>query len=334
MVDHLRGKVEAIIAAGVLQKGDLILDIGSNDGTLLRFYPPQGFTLAGIDPTCEKFGVFYPDHVIRIANFFGSAVVKKHFGAKKAKIVTSISMFYDLESPLDFMHEVYDVLADDGLWIFEQSYMPTMLQMNAYDTVCHEHLEYYALKQVLWMADRVGLKIVRVAFNTVNGGSFSVTMAKKSSSHAEDTTRIGEILKQESALGLDGITPFSRFRKGVHRHREDLIRFMENKEREKKTVFGYGASTKGNVILQFCGLTEGHLPCIAEINPDKFGCFTPGTRIPIIPEEEARALKPDYFMVLPWHFRDNIVEREEAYLRNGGGLIMPLPKIDIVNPFR
>ena len=334
MVDHLHGKVKEILASGVLQKNDLILDIGSNDGTLLRFYPPEEFTLAGIDPTCEKFGEFYPDHVVRIANFFGSDIVKKHFGAKKAKLVTSISMFYDLESPLDFMREVCDVLADDGLWIFEQSYMPTMLQMNAYDTVCHEHLAYYALKQILWMAERVGFKIVHVAFNAVNGGSFSVTMAKKSSKHREGSIRIGEILKQEDSLGLDGIDPFSHFRKRVHRHREELIRFMENKKREKKTVFGYGASTKGNVILQFCGLTEEHLPCIAEINPDKFRCFTPGTKIPIIPEEEARAMTPDYFMVLPWHFKDSIVEREETYLRNGGGLIMPLPEIDIVNPFR
>jgi hypothetical protein len=331
MVNHLHNKVSALLEKIILKKDDLIIDIGSNDSTLLQNYPRNGYILVGIDPTSNKFKSFYPDHIINIPDFFSADIVRNNFGQKKAKIITSISMFYDLESPMDFMGGVYEVLDDDGMWVIEQSYMPTMLELNAYDTVCHEHLEYYALKQIKWMADRVGFKIIDIEFNNVNGGSFSVTMAKKSSPYKENTLLIQEILHREKERGLDGLLPYEEFKKRVYRHRDDLIRFMEQKRIGGKMILGYGASTKGNVILQFCGLTEKHIPFIAEVNSDKFGCFTPGTLIPIISENQARAMKPDYFMVLPWHFKAGILEREKEYLNGGGMLIMPLPQIEIVD---
>ena len=197
MVAHLRRKVDRIRANVELTPGDLVVDIGSNDSTTLQAYPDSGLTLVGIDPTGVKFHSFYPPHVQLISEFFSAALIKDRFQDRKARVVTSFSMFYDLEDPLAFMRDVHDVLADDGIWVFEQSYMPTMLATNSFDTVCHEHLEYYALRQIKWMADRVGFRIVDVEFNDVNGGSFSVTVRKRGS---DGRTSSGLVLRAYSAM--------------------------------------------------------------------------------------------------------------------------------------
>jgi len=324
MVQHLTSKVGAIRRRIELRAGDLVIDIGSNDGTLLRAYPSD-LQLVGIDPTGEKFKSYYPAHITLIPSFFSAALV-----TGKARVVTSIAMFYDLESPLDFMTQVRDVLADDGIWVFEQSYMPTMLDVNAYDTICHEHLEYYGLRQIKWMTDRAGLKIIDVELNAINGGSFSVTVAKTGAPYPEATAAIDAIMIAEQEEHLDTAAPYEAFTRRVFGHREQLLAFLGRMRAAGKTVLGYGASTKGNVILQFCKLTAADIPCIAEVNSDKFGCFTPGTHIPIVSEADAKAKRPDYFMVLPWHFEDNIVERESAYLAAGGKLFFPLPTLHTV----
>ena len=330
MVEHLNRKVKKILEGVNLSPGDIIVDIGSNDSTLLQAYPRAGTILVGIDPTGEKFKEYYPDHIQLIPDFFSVESFKKRFGEKKAKIVTSIAMFYDLERPFDFMKQIYEILADDGIWVFEQSYMPTMLEKNAYDTICHEHLEYYRLKQIKWMTDRVGFKIIDIEFNNINGGSFSIMVAKSNSSFGENTSLIEKILGEEENKGLSGLGPYGEFKQRVYKHRKDLFQFIQKIKTDNKKIFGYGASTKGNVILQFCNITDKDIPFIAEINKDKFGCYTPGTYIPIIPEEEAKAKKPDYFVVLPWHFKENILAREESYLKSGGKILFPLPKIETV----
>lgn len=330
MISHLHNKVNSILERIPLFSGDLVLDIGSNDSTLLQAYPKDIPMLLGIDPTGKKFKEYYPDYIHLVPEFFSLELFKQKFGSKKAKIITSIAMFYDLESPLDFMREVYEILTDDGVWIFEQSYMPDMLRMNAYDTICHEHLEYYGLKQIRWMTDRVGFKIIDVKLNDVNGGSFSVTAAKASSAHLECTSVINRMLKNEEEWGLATIGPYKKFKRHVKQHRRDLRNFIHKIKAENKKIIGYGASTKGNVILQFCGLTDRDIPYIAEVNKDKFGCYTPGTHIPIISEEEARRMEPDYFLVLPWHFKKGFLLREKAYLKRGGHFIFPLPAIEVV----
>ncbi|MEW6481513.1 MAG: class I SAM-dependent methyltransferase [bacterium] len=331
MVDHLQGKIKKILNMIHLAPGDLILDIGSNDGTLLKAYPHDGLILVGIDPTGKKFKGYYPDYIQLISDFFSAGIVKQNFGKKKAKIITSIAMFYDLEAPMDFMRQVYEVLADDGIWVFEQSYMPTMLEMNAYDTICHEHLEYYCLKQIKWMTDRIGFKIIDVEFNDVNGGSFSITVAKPNSSYKECTSRVDEILSNEENIGLNTLKPYQEFKQRTFKHRDKLRQFIKKIKANNKLMLGYGASTKGNVILQFCNITEEDIPFMAEVNEDKFGCFTPGTNIPIISEKKAKKMKPDYFLVMPWHFKKNFLVREKKYLDNGGKLVMPLPKVEIIN---
>jgi hypothetical protein len=330
MVAHLQRKVRELQGrVGALRAHDLVLDIGSNDGTLLGCYPEM-VTRVGVDPIAVKFQEFYQPGIEIIPDFFSADVFRQRFGDRKARIITSIAMFYDLETPQSFVEQVASVLADDGIWHFEQSYLPAMLEATAYDTVCHEHLEYYCLKQIKWMMDRGGLKLIDVVLNDINGGSFAVTVAKADSPHPPNSAAIAGLLREEEKAGLDTPGPYAQFRERVWRHREDLLGLLTKLREKGATVLGYGASTKGNVILQFCGLNTSLLPCIAEVNPDKFGRFTPGTQIPIVSEAEAHALKPDYFLVMPWHFRHNLLQREAAFLQRGGKMIFPLPKIEVV----
>ena len=330
MVDHLHRKIKMILRKVALKAGDMVVDIGSNDSTLLQGYPNRGVILVGIDPLGEIMRKYYPPHIHLISDFFSGETLKERFGSRKAKIITSISMFYDLEFPLLFMQQVYELLADNGVWVFEQSYMPTMLSMNSYDTVCHEHLEYYRLKQIKWMADRVGFKIIDIEFNQINGGSFSVMVAKRVSLYREAGSLVERILKSEEKSGLHTLKPYQVFRNKVLQHKEKFQAKIYKLNKSGKKVLGYGASTKGNVILQYCGLQEKDIPFIAEVNPDKFGAYTPGTFIPIISEHNARAMKPDYFVVLPWHFKNNIITREKKFLMGGGKLLFPLPRLEVV----
>jgi len=329
MVVHLNDVVDKALKLTDLEQDDLIIDIGSNDGTLLNAYPQSRYTYVGIDPTAEKFRKYYRADIIIISDFFSAATVTKTFGKKKAKIVTSIAMFYDLEDPLGFVRNVHDIMDDEGIWVFEQSYMPLMLERNAYDTVCHEHLEYYGLRQVKWLLDRAGMKIVDIEVNDVNGGSFKITAAKARSLKKECSDILRPLHENENIYR--NLAPFRLFEKNVRKHRKQLIFFLKRLCRENRTVLGYGASTKGNVILQYCGLTEKEIPYIAEVNEDKFGAFTPKTLIPIISEKEAKAMKPDYFLVLPWHFKENILQREKDTLESGAGFIFPLPDIEIIS---
>ncbi len=330
MVKHLERKVHQLTARYPLRDGDLVLDIGSNDGTLLSFYPEQNVTVVGIDPTAQKFASYYRKHISLVPDFFSGELFRRKFGARKARIITSISMFYDLENPLAFMRDVASVLAPEGIWHFEMSYMPSMVRTMGYDTICHEHLEYYALRQIKWMTDRSDLKILKVDFNDVNGGSFAITVARRAASYSEAKEQIEALLREEETQGLTNIAQHRAFEAAVDKHRAELVHVLRTMKSENRTVIGYGASTKGNVLLQHCAITRELLPAIAEVNKDKFGCFTPGTNIPIISESAAHAMKPDYLLVLPWHFRENILQRESAFLDRGGKMIFPLPIVQIV----
>jgi len=286
-------------------------------------------TRIGIDPTGAKFKQYYPDDVVLVPDFFTAANYRKSTD-KLAQIVTSIAMFYDLEDPISFARQIEEVLAPDGLWHFEQSYMPSMLRMCSYDTICHEHIEYYSLTVVDTIVKAAGMKVVDVQMNAVNGGSFAVTAAKCASHFVPNRALIDWMLQQEDRMGLKTPKPFREFKERVYRHREDLMRLLDGLVADGKKIVGYGASTKGNVLLQFCGITEKHLTAIAEVNPDKYGSFTPGTKIPIVSEAEAKAMNPDYMLVLPWHFKEGILRREKEYLDKGGKLIIPLPEIEII----
>jgi C-methyltransferase C-terminal domain/Putative zinc binding domain/Methyltransferase domain len=330
MVRHLTEKVRQLQRLRPLDPGDLVVDIGSNDATLLKAYARQDLRRVGIDPTGAKFQSYYGDGVELIPDFFSADAFRARYGDARARVVTSIAMCYDLEAPKDFFRDVAAILSDDGVWHFEQSYMPSMLRMNSYDTICHEHLEYYSLRPVQRLLEDCGLRLVDVQMNAVNGGSFAVTAVPARSPLASNEPVIEWLLGQEERMGLQTPRPFRQFEERVFEHRANLQRLVRALNDDGKRVLGYGASTKGNVLLQFCGFTEREIPAIAEVNPDKFGCFTPGTGIPIVSEEEARAMKPDYLLVLPWHFKEGILTREAAFLASGGRMIFPLPEIEIV----
>lgn len=330
MVRHLARRVRHALELGRPRRGDVVLDIGSNDGTTLSQYATDlGLTLIGMDPTSAKFARYYPAHVRAIPEFFSAASFQAATKGAKARIVTSFAMFYDLEDPTGFMREVAQVLHDDGVWIFEQSYLPAMLAETAYDTICHEHLSYYAMRQIMHMTRAVGLHVIDVEENDVNGGSFCVAVSRRPPD-AEGARKVEALLAREEALGLGQMAIFEAFARRVFSHREALKELLAEERAAGRTVCGYGASTKGNVILQFCGLGPRDIPVIAEINEEKFGAFTPGSLIPIASEQDVRARRPDILLVLPWHFRRGIVEREGAFLAAGGKLLFPLPRLELV----
>ena len=260
---------------------------------------------------------------------FSRKAFASRYPEQRATIITSIAMFYDLESPVDFARDIEACLADNGVWVTEFSYMPTMLAMNSFDTICHEHLEYYSLGVLEHIFDAAGLEIVGVELNDVNGGSIRLFAGKPGGlpslpGHAQQLSALRE---QERSLGLDTAAPYDAFKARSESVRSELRGLLEQLKAAGKVVHIYGASTKGNTTLQYCGIDASMIAMAADRNPDKWGCETIGTRIPIVSEDESRRLEPDYYLVLPWHFLDEMVERERAFFERGGQFIIPLPTV-------
>jgi len=326
MVKHLQAAVAEILNFDLeLHADDLIIDIGSNDGTFLNSYPDTAATLIGVDPTAKYFKKYYQAHIQIVEDFFSAQKITEHFPNKKAKIITSFSMFYDLEHPQAFTNEIAKLLDENGVWVLEQSYLPLMLKNNSFDTVCHEHLEYYSLKQIQWMFKRAGLKVIDVEFNDVNGGSFRVYAAKENSTHQVNHTQIEKIFAEEEALQLETLQPYEDFYQRISQLKDELHHKIASIHQAGKTIYGLGASTKGNVLLQYYNLDTNHIKAIGEVNRDKFGKVTPGSLIPIEDETLILEKKPDYLLVLPWHFR-TFFENNTAF--NGVKLLFPLPLVE------
>src|SRR5687768_11855169 len=330
MRSHLTGIANTAVEMVGESKAS-VLDIGANDGTLLRAYP-KGFRKFGIDPS-DIVTEIKDDDITVVNDLFPSPELDRVLGKTKLDVVTSIAMFYDLEDPVAFAQSIERYLADDGLWIVEMSYMPKMLEMNSYDTICHEHLEYYSLAVLEQIMTRAKLKVVRVEENDINGGSIRCYVAKKDSVkyiNAEWRQQIALMRQQEFDLELDTDKPYQNFQDRINVHREKLLGMLKRLKAEGKRIHIYGASTKGNTILQWCGIDNRLIDYAADRNPDKFGAKTLGTDIPIISEADSRAMKPDYYLVLPWHFEAEFIKRESALLDAGVGMIFPLPEIRIV----
>jgi NDP-4-keto-2,6-dideoxyhexose 3-C-methyltransferase len=327
---HLQGIAQRVQEIVDLNPGDVVLDIGSNDATLLKCYEIKGLKKIGIDPTGEQFSQYYTDDIELVSDYFTSGSYLSASPTRKAKAVTSIAMFYDLETPMRFVEDIRQTLDPDGIWVFEQSYMPTMLKLNSFDTVCHEHLEYYALKQIDWMLKKNHLRIFDVEFNDINGGSFRVYSCHSKSTIKSNEKTIEAARLSEERSGLDSTRPYEEFGERVSRIKDELYRLLSTEKAKGKSIYIYGASTKGNVLLQFCNIDSRLITAAADRNPEKWGHRTPVTHVPIISEDEARRAKPDCFLVLPWHFRREFIEREEAFLSGGGRFIFPLPEIEIV----
>lgn len=329
MTNHLRS-IAAEASELAPSQQSAVLDIGCNDGTLLKAYPPS-FARYGIDPS-NAIDAIGPEITV-VRDTYPSDELSAKLDGKKLGVVTSIAMFYDLEDPVAFVRAIKSALASDGVWIFEMSYMPAMLRTNSYDTICHEHLEYYSLAVIEFILERAGMKVFRASQNAINGGSIRCHATHtdnfrfKSTSDAED---LAELRKDEFDLALDSDLPYRDFQARVEGHRDELTKLIKDLKREGRSIHVYGASTKGNVILQFCGIDNNLIDFAADRNPDKSGARTIGTNIPIISEEESRKMRPDYYLVLPWHFRDEFLSREQKTMEAGTRFIFPLPKIEVV----
>jgi C-methyltransferase C-terminal domain/Putative zinc binding domain/Methyltransferase domain len=331
MRDHLAGIAGMAEKLAGLESGDLVLDIGCNDGTLLKSYQSKGVKRLGIDPS----------NVVAHARAAGLEVVNDFFSAnalrsaypdQKPKVITSIAMFYDLENPRAFVGDIKSSLHEDGIWIVELSYLPSMLRMNSFDTICHEHLEYYSLAPMERLLAEFELEAIDVTLNDSNGGSFRVAVAHagKIKASEEATERLQQLRLSEFDLALDTDAPYTVFSKNIKKIRNDLRAFLKKAKAQKKLVHGYGASTKGNTTLQYCGITPDLLPAIADRNEDKWGTTTVGTNIPVISEADSRKQRPDYYFVLPWHFIKEFKQRESEFLDRGGKFVVPMPHVEII----
>lgn len=326
MVHHLEKKSKSILRKFKIDKKATVIDIGSNDGTLLNSLLGKIENLVGIDPSASKFLEYYDSSITVIPEFFSAEAIKSL--GLTADLVFSIAMFYDLDNPVKFAKEVSEILSDNGIWHLEQSYILTMLETTSFDTICHEHLEYYSLSSLQYIFDKANLKIIDVELNDVNGGSISVTVAKKNSIHVP-TSMVAWLESYEKSIFNNPIENLIEFNNKIKVFKENLINLLRLLKKENKIIYGLGASTKGNVLLQYCGIGPELLTKVIDVNPFKFGRKTPGTSIEIVSEEVFKSEKIDYCLVLPWHFKNNLLTRSAEFLESGGKIIFPLPNITI-----
>lgn len=327
MIRHLRGKAEKVMHDIKLNSGDIVIDIAGNDGTFLGFFP-HDLQLMSIDPTSKKFRDYIPDHVSYIADFFSADAYRDRFGSQKAKVVTSFSMFYDLEDPCEFARQVHDVLDPKGIWVLEQSYMPEMLRVNSFDTVCHEHLSYYGMRQLKYIMDKAGFKIVDFEFNDVNGGSISVVVTPVTNSERKEcSVKLTALIASELEQKLNTVEPWEEFAERINTCKKQFWEIIDFYRRNGSKICALGASTKGNVTLQTWEIGPNDVAVVGDVNPDKDGSFTPGTWIPIASEESVLEKEYDLHIVLPWHFRDFFLKNEKF---KGRRFLFPLPEPEVV----
>lgn len=328
MRNHLKDIVESVVNTVGNAKHPSVLDIGCNDGTLLGYYP-KNFIKYGCDPSDVAQEV---KEATVVQDIFPSEELFRLLEGKKLDVITSIAMFYDLEDPVAFVKGIKRFLSSAGVWVFEMSYMPRMLELDSYDTICHEHLEFYSLAVLEKILALGGMKIFKISFNDINGGSIRCYAThKENSKHdsKENYALMNEIRHKEFDLQLDTDKPYVEFQQRIEKLKTELHSLLVKLKSEGKKVHVYGASTKGNTILQWCDIDNSLVEYAAERNPDKYGAMTLGTNIPIISEAESRAMNPDYYLVLPWHFKDEFVVREKEALDKGTGFIFPVPVIEI-----
>lgn len=317
-----------------LQPGDLVIDIGANDGTLLQTYHDSlALTRVGFEPA--KNLIDHQDkRCIIINDFFNYHVFREKFADRKAKIITAIAMFYDLDEPNGFVDDVANCLHEDGVFIIQMNYLPAMLELNAFDNVGHEHLEYYSMKSLRYLLEMHDLEIFDAELNNLNGGSFRVYVKHKGADRNAlegSTQRLEDIVEREERLRLDDKGTYVAFAERINLIRDQVRDFLQHEVISGKTIYIRGASTRGNTTLQYFGLDHNLIRKAADRNSDKWGKFIPGTRIPIISVEQAFAEKPDYFLVLPWHFLNELIEEARGYLSSGGKFIVPLPSFRVLD---
>jgi len=340
MTAALKDVVDSIRHKTLIPKNGVWLDIASNDGTLLKFVPKDIIKI-GIDPVEDS----YKEEALKVADdvvqdFFSEEVYRNsQYGNRQADIVTVIAMFYDLNDPGKFLEDVHTILDDDGMLVIQMSYTPLMIKQLAFDNICHEHVCYYSLTSLKYILNKTGFRIVDCELNDVNGGSFRVYAKKKScaiekfnSAPFRDVAnfRIQSLLDYECISGFNSCDIYFDFYKKICALRDDTVDFIEGENGRGKRIWGYGASTKGNTLLQWYGLNNSVIDAIAERSSRKYGLQTVGTNIPIYSEDTMRKANPDYLLMLPWHFVNEFKSREGEYLKDGGAFITPCPKFEII----
>ena len=338
MTEQLKDIVSIVPKWINLKQGDVVLDIGCNDGTLLKHYMNIGnFYRIGIDPAtniAKEGKLNCESHAV---SFFNKKTFFK-LTKTKAKVITSIAMFYDLDNPNKFVSDINACLDNDGIWITQFSYTPLMMSLNAFDNIIHEHIEYYTLESIIPLLNKYNLEIVDADINDVNAGSLRLVIKKKKNTlqaSADFTKEIGKLrleslILYEKKLKYGKKKTYIKFKRNVDTQKKELIKILTKFKKQNKLVLGYGASTKGNTLLQYYGISKDLIPGIAERQKQKVGLLTVGSWIPIISEEEMRKKKPDYLLVLPWQFIHEFIIREKDFLKNGGKFIVPLPKVKII----
>lgn len=335
MCDALSDIVDKAEKLVNLKLRDLVIDIGSNDSTLLKSYKNKDLLLVGFEPA-ENLIEEAKIGITKVINdFFNFEAFQKELGNKKAKIITAIAMFYDLDKPNEFVSDVVKCLDKDGVFIIQMNYLYSMLKQNAFDNISHEHLEYYSLIALKNLLDRHNLEIFDVELNNINGGSFRIYIKHKDCKSIKPfegaEKRIEELDNSEREMGLDNRKVYDEFATRINELKTKVYNFIKQETENGKKVYVYGASTRGNTLLQFFNLDNKYITVAAERNPNKWGKKTIGTWIPIISEKQARTEKPDYFFILPWAFIEEFKEREKEFLEGGGKFIVPLPKFQIVS---
>jgi hypothetical protein len=311
-----------------LKKNDLVLDIASNDGTLLNFYNNDVVKI-GVDPLVNKYKKFYNNVDYKFSNFFSRNLIKNTI-KKKIKVITALSVFYDLKNPNNFLKDISKIIEpNSGVFILEHTDLLSIIKKNLFDTICHEHLAYYPANVIIAMVNKNNLKVFDIKKNNINGGSTRFYIAHKLSIHKVKNKKINNHLKEEFSYKLDQVNTYKMFYNKILILREKLKKILLRINNNNGTVHGYGASTKGNVLLQFFNIDNKILPMIADRNPLKNNCYTPGTKIQIVSEDKSRTHKPDYYLVLPWHFKKEILIREKKIRSKGCKFIFPLPDINI-----
>ena len=314
-----------------LENDDIVLDIGANDGTLLRFYKNKSIKPIGFEPATNLLEEASIDTFKIFNEYFNAKSFKSEFGTKKARVITSISMFYDLDKPHDFVGDIKDILDYNGIWILQMNYLVTMLENNAFDNIVHEHLEYYSLQSLEYLLNKHDLEVFDVEQNNINGGSIRVYIKFKNSNKFSISKNVDSVREYEKKIGLNNTKTYLDFAKRILNLREQTCGFIEDEIRDGKKIYVYGASTRGNTLLQYYGLNSELILAAAERNPEKWGKKTVGSKIPIISEKQARSEKPDYFLILPWYFKEEFVKRESEFLQNGGKFLIPLPEFEVIN---
>ncbi len=326
MRDELSSITTAINEKVNLKSGDIAIDIGSNDSTLLKSYSVEGLRTVGFEPATNLMEEARKDVTMVVNDYFNGKSFNANFAGEHARAITSIAMFYDLPDPNAFVGELADILADDGVWINQMNYLGTMLSKNAFDNISHEHLEYYSLSSLNFLLARHNLEVFDLELREINGGSIRAYICKKGAYKVEQS--VTDLLKEEEVLKTQA--PYDAFVASIDTNKKKMRDFIQAEKSEGKSFYVYGASTRGNTLLQYFGIDYKDIVAAADRNPIKWGKKMVGTNIPIKSEKDCRESNPDYFLVLPWSFRKEFYEREQDFLKKGGKLIFPLSEFEVV----